>query len=205
MEKIKNIPYGVASFADISSFNMYYVDKTMYIPAIEKTKYIFFVRPRRFGKSMFISMLCLYYDIKPHRPFEELFKGTWILDNPTEEQGKYMMLYFDFSEISQSDDDIQKAFNSYCNSIIRAFLTKYSEIISDDLKKQVTETNDISEKLNLLAEGLTISNHKLYILIDEYDNFTNTLLSSGGLEVYEQITRQRGFFKDFFRKLKAMI
>ena len=113
MEKLKNIQCGVASFADVSRFNLYYVDKTIYIPAIEKTRYIFFVRPRRFGKSMFISMLSLYYDIKPHKPFEELFKGTWICVNRTEEQGTYLVLYFDFSEIRQSTDDIQKAFNTY--------------------------------------------------------------------------------------------
>ena len=204
MEKLKNIQCVVASFADVSRFNLYYVDKTIYIPAIEKTRYIFFVRPRRFGKSMFISMLSLYYDIKPHKPFEELFKGTWICDNRTEEQGKYMILYFDFSGIRQSTDDIQEAFYTYCGWEIEEFLLKYKDIISDDLSTKVRETHDLSQKLVILASGVREINQNLYVLIDEYDNFTNTLMSSGGQEKYKEITRQNGFFKDFFRKLKEL-
>ncbi|MCL2065208.1 MAG: AAA family ATPase, partial [Candidatus Cloacimonetes bacterium] len=99
MEKIKTIQYGISSFADISERNAYYVDKTMFIPEIEKTPFNFLIRPRRFGKSMFLTMLALYYDIANKNNFNTLFKETWIHEHPTEEMGKYLILYLDFSMV----------------------------------------------------------------------------------------------------------
>ena len=131
MEIMKSIQYGISSFADISENNAYYVDKTMYIPEIEKTKFNFLIRPRRFGKSMFLSMLSNYYDITNKDNFDSLFYGTWIQSNPTEEKGKYLVLYLDFSMVIQDTNNIQACFESYCNAELGAFLTKYKEYIPE--------------------------------------------------------------------------
>ncbi|HOD53743.1 MAG TPA: AAA family ATPase, partial [Candidatus Cloacimonadota bacterium] len=99
MNKIKRIPYGLSDFEAVNSKNEYYVDKTMFIPELEKTKFVFLIRPRRFGKSLFLSTLQAYYDIKYKDRFEELYRETWILSNPTSERGKYLALYFNFSAV----------------------------------------------------------------------------------------------------------
>ncbi|MCL2065129.1 MAG: ATP-binding protein [Candidatus Cloacimonetes bacterium] len=204
MEKLKSIQYGISSFADISERNAYYVDKTMFIPEIEKTPFNFLIRPRRFGKSMFLSMLALYYDIANKDNFDILFKDTWILSNQTEERSKYLVLYLDFSAVKQATDDLQKSFNDYCNIEIWAFMKNYKVFISDDIVEMVNTFYSASEKLNILAHGIRAANQKLYIFIDEYDNFTNALLSEEGAELYQKITCQNGFFKDFFRTLKSL-
>ena len=204
MEKIKSIQYGISSFADISERNAYYVDKTMFIPEIEKTPFNFLIRPRRFGKSMFLSMLALYYDIANKENFDTLFNGTWIHSNPTELKGKYLVLYLDFSAVIQATDDLQKSFNDYCNMKIRSFLKKYKEIIPEYIQELCNETNIANQKLQIIAEELAETNQKFYIFIDEYDNFTNALLSEESAEIYNQITQQNGFFKDFFRCLKTL-
>ena len=204
MEKIKSIQYGISSFADISGRNAYYVDKTMYIPEIEKTPFNFLIRPRRFGKSMFLSMLGLYYDIANKENFDTLFKDTWIHEHPTEERGKYLVLYLDFSAVAQATDDLQKSFNNYCNIEIGAFMRLNKDIIHEHIIEAVNYENAISDKLNILAHGIKEANQKLYIFIDEYDNFTNALLSEESAEIYKQITQQNGFFKDFFRTLKTL-
>ncbi|MCL2064464.1 MAG: ATP-binding protein [Candidatus Cloacimonetes bacterium] len=204
MEKIKSILYGISSFADISGNNAYYVDKTMFIPEIEKTRFNFFIRPRRFGKSMLLSMLGLYYDIHSKEKFDTLFKETWIHEHHTEERGKYLILYLDFSAVAQATDDLQKSFNNYCNIEIWAFMRRNKEYIHENIVEMVNKENAISDKLNILVHGIRESNQKFYIFIDEYDNFTNALLSEEGAELYHQITSQNGFFKDFFRTLKTL-
>ena len=204
MVKLKSIQYGISSFADISENNAYYVDKTIFIPEIEKTKFNFLIRPRRFGKSMFLSMLALYYNKASQEQFDTLFKDTWIHEHLTEERGKYLVLYLDFSSVKQATDDLQKSFNDYCNIEIWAFINNYKEYFSADIIEMVNKVYAASEKLNILAHGIRAANQKLYIFIDEYDNFTNALLSEEGAELYQKITCQNGFFKDFFRCLKSL-
>ncbi|MCL2065783.1 MAG: ATP-binding protein [Candidatus Cloacimonetes bacterium] len=204
MEKIKTIQYGISSFADISGRNAYYVDKTMFIPEIEKTPFNFLIRPRRFGKSMFLTMLALYYDIANKNNFDTFFKETWIHEHPTEEIGKYLILYLDFSMVIQETENIQERFESYCNAEIDAFLTKYKEFIPEQTILKVNQISSSGEKLNNIAIGLRDTIYKFYVFIDEYDNFTNTLLSDKGNILYQQITRDTGFFKSFFRVLKGL-
>ena len=204
MEKIKTIQYGISSFADISENNAYYVDKTMFIPEIEKTKFNFLIRPRRFGKSMFLSMLALYYDIANKENFDTLFQDTWIHEHPTEEMGKYLILYLDFSMVIQETENIQEKFENYCNEEIEAFLRKYKKFVSEETINIVYQTPSSGEKLRKIAIALRDTNYKFYVFIDEYDNFTNTLLSDKGNILYQQITRDTGFFKSFFRVLKGL-
>ena len=100
MENVKRVPYGVSDFVDIIKRNQYYVDKTMYLPLFEEqADNLFFIRPRRFGKSLLLSMMCAYYDSFMKDRFEELFGELWIGKHPTPLQGRYQVLYLDFSKV----------------------------------------------------------------------------------------------------------
>lgn len=95
----KRLPYGVADYTWIKSQNNYCTDKTMFIPKMEEAGYfLYLIRPRRFGKSVFLTMLQAYYDIEKKDSFHTTFKDTWIESHPTEGLGKYQVLYFDFPE-----------------------------------------------------------------------------------------------------------
>ena len=98
--RAKEVPYGVQDFVTIVEQNMYYVDKTMYIPQLEdQARYIFFIRPRRFGKSIFLGMLHAYYDCRTKDKFQEWFGNLWIGQHPTPNQGRYQVLHLDFSQV----------------------------------------------------------------------------------------------------------
>ena len=204
MNKIKRIPYGISDFEAVNSKNEYYVDKTMFIPELEKTRFVFLIRPRRFGKSLFLSTLQSYYDIKKNERFEEFYKDTWILNNPTEDRAKYLVLYFNFSAVLKEKDKVQDDFNRYCNLEIDTFMDKYQEYIPKQIIDTVNCLETAHEKLHLLASKLREQDYKIYLFIDEYDNFTNTLLTDFGEVEYKRITRQAGYFKQFFTNLKLL-
>ena len=204
MDQIKIIPYGVSSFADLRTSNMYYIDKTMYIPELEQVRFAFLLRPRRFGKSLFTAMLHAYYDVNYAERFDELFKDTWIHANPTSDRGKYLCLKFDFSRINQETDDVQAAFNWYCRHRIGVFVNDYQDILSASIIAEIQAAETAHDQLLIIEKGLIQSGHKLFIFIDEYDNFTNNLLAEDGQKLYYEMTKGRGFFKQFFRNLKGL-
>jgi len=204
MAKIKRIPYGKSDFEYVNYHNDYYVDKSMFIPDVEKTPYIFLIRPRRFGKSLFLTTLHAYYDIKYKNRFNELFHDTWILEHPTEERGKYMVLYFNFSAILKEKEKIQEDFNRYCLLELDTFVKKYKDYIPEEVLIELDKSFLAHEKLHILASKLRETDYKIYLLIDEYDNFTNTLLTDFGEQEYKKITRQAGYFKQFFTNLKML-
>jgi len=203
-EKTKEIPYGISDFALISKENGYYVDKTTHIPLLEKSRYLFLIRPRRFGKSLFISMLHYYYDILYLNKFEELFKDTFIYKNPTENKNKYMIMYFNFSVVDKSKHKVQEDFNDYCKTVIIKFLDKYKCFFKESLIHEISALTDTHKMLYTLATSQQEYENEIYILIDEYDNFTNTILANYGSEEYMRIAKQEGYFKQFFTSLKAL-
>ncbi len=205
MEKAKRIPYGVSNFVDIVERNQYYVDKTMYIPQLEdEADALFFIRPRRFGKSLFINMLRAYYDINMKGRFEELFGNLWIGSHPTEDQGKFQVLYFDFSRIGGNIDVLQEYFNDYCNIILDSFIESYSQYYSEEFVRRVKDAATASSKLNLIHTEASKIGYKLYLIIDEYDNFTNIVLNEHGEKVYWALTHASGFYRDIFKLFKGM-
>ena len=204
MNKIKRIPYGKSDFEATNSQNDYYVDKTMFLPELEKTPYVFLIRPRRFGKSLLVSTLQTYYDIAKKDRFNEFFSNTWINENPTDERAKYLVLYFNFSAILKEKEKVQEDFNKYCVLEIDAFIQNYTDYIPLELIRDVNEKQTAHEKLHVLSIGLRKNDYKIYLLIDEYDNFTNTLLTDFGEQEYKRITRQAGYFKQFFTNLKLL-
>lgn len=129
MQKTKNIPYGIADFVTLRQQNGYFVDKTRFIPELEKLNYVIFLRPRRFGKSLWLSILQSYYDIKSSEQFDELFAGTWIHENPTENRNSYLTLHFDLSAVTANSQSVQSSLDEYCQGQIQFFLMNYEKLI----------------------------------------------------------------------------
>ena len=184
MIEAKRVPYGVTDFLRVIRENQYYVDKTMYIPLLEaQPDYLIFIRPRRFGKSLFLSMLEAYYDCKLKDQFQEIFGGLWIGRQPTPLQGKYQVLTLDFSQVGGNIDNLEERFNSYCNICFDAFINRYAQFYDDATRKTVLAENVASNKLATIQKYAKEQNYQLYLIIDEYDNFTNTVLNEQGEEV----------------------
>lgn len=200
----KRIPYGRNDFVQIIEQNNYYVDKTMYLPALEdEAVNLFFIRPRRFGKSVFISMLQAYYDCSMKDKFKDLFGNLWIGKNPTPLQGKYLVLYLDFSQVGGRIDQLEDKFNRYCKVKLDSFVDVYRQYYSEDFVKKVFEAEDAVDKLILINDESKKLNLRTYLIIDEYDNFTNTVLNEQGEGVYRAITHAEGFYRDIFKKFKG--
>ena len=205
MEKAKRIPYGVSDFVDIIERNQYYVDKTMYLPMLEdEADSLFFIRPRRFGKSLLISMMRAYYDQRMAPRFNELFGNLWIGSHPTPEQGKYQVLYFDFSRIGGSIEVLEENFNSYCNLCLDNFIGNYSQFYSPEFVQKVKSLPRAVEKLNAINMEARDRGYKLYLIVDEYDNFTNVVLNEHGEKVYWALTHASGFYREVFKVFKGM-
>ncbi len=205
LNKIKSNPYGLTDFIRIRQENYYYIDKTAFIRNIEQSSsFLFFIRPRRFGKSLWLAVMECYYDIARKEQFEELFKGTEIYNNPTEERNSYFILRFNFSEISSQIDEVESSFNETVKIQGIDFIKKYQEIIMNpDEKIKKIEKLEKAESVLKHIISLMKNKGKIYLLIDEYDNFTNTILSTTGKERYEAITHGEGFYRHFFNVIKA--
>ena len=202
-QQVKLVPYGVADFAMVIEQNLYYVDKTMFIPELEKQpRNLFFIRPRRFGKSIFLSMLYSYYDCTQSHKFQSLFGNLWIGQHPTPLQGKYQVLFLDFSQITGNIDKLETKFNSYLSINLDAFVRQYSEYYQAEMA-EILAQEDFEEKMELIFKAAKAHQYHLYLIIDEYDNFTNVILNERGEKVYHAITHADGFYRDVFKKFKG--
>ena len=202
-QQVKRVPYGVADFAQVIEQNQYYVDKTMFIPELEKQpSNLFFIRPRRFGKSIFLSMLYSYYDCAQSHKFQSLFGNLWIGQHPTPLQGKYQVLFLDFSQITGNIDKLETKFNSYLSINLDAFVRQYSEYYQAEME-EILAQKDFEEKMELIFKAAKAHQYHLYLIIDEYDNFTNVILNERGEKVYHAITHADGFYRDVFKKFKG--
>ena len=205
MENVKRIPYGVSDFVDIIKRNQYYVDKTMYIPKLEEeADSLFFIRPRRFGKSLLLSMMCAYYDINQSDRFEELFGKLWIGSHPTPYRGKFQVLFLDFSKIGGDIKDLKENFNNYCNIRLDNFIERYKRAYRPEIVEKIKNAPTAVDKLNMIDTEAKDANMQLYLIIDEYDNFTNVVLNEHGEKVYWALTHAKGFYREIFKVFKGM-
>lgn len=202
---VKELPYGVSDFLTVVNDNLYFVDKSMYIPQLEREgRNLFFIRPRRFGKSIFVSMLHAYYDCKTtSEQFQKWFGNLWIGERPTALQGKFMVLHLDFSQVGGTIDSMQENFNVYCGAKFDYFVDYYNDIYSEEFIASVHNAKDANAKLTLINLETERRKLSLYLIIDEYDNFTNTILNEKGEAVYHAITHANGFYRDVFKKFKG--
>ena len=204
-QNVKRLPYGINDFEAVIEQNQYYVDKTMYLPLLEnQPSNIIFIRPRRFGKSIFLSMLHAYYDCSKKEKFQTLFGDLWVGKHPTPLQGKYQILHLDFSYVGGSIEKLEENFDMYLRVKLDGFMRIYQEFYLTDFKEKFFKTDSATEKLALLQDETATKSIPLYLIIDEYDNFTNTVLNEQGENVYWAITHADGFYRDVFKKFKGM-
>ena len=198
------IPYGVADFKRLRRERYYYVDKTGYIPLLERAgSFLFLVRPRRFGKSLMASMLRYYYDIAETDNFDELFGGLDIATNPTENRNRYQVLYMDFSKIGgDAGQSLQERFEKYVGDRLDAFMRTYGGAYEADIVSSVA--NDTAAgKFTKIAAAAERLGHHLYLMLDEYDNFTNAMIQAEGNNSYRDITHGQGFYRAWFKMFKG--
>ena len=204
-QNVKRLPYGINDFEAVIEQNQYYVDKTMYLPLLEnQPSNIIFIRPRRFGKSIFLSMLHAYYDCSKKEKFQTLFGDLWVGKHPTPLQGKYQILHLDFSYVGGSIEKLEENFDMYLRVKLDGFMRIYQEFYLADFKEKFFKSDSATEKLALLQDETAAKGIPLYLIIDEYDNFTNTVLNEQGENVYWAITHADGFYRDVFKKFKGM-
>lgn len=205
MKEIKQVPYGVSDFVTVREQNLYYVDKTMYLSLLEQQpRNVFYIRPRRFGKSLFISMMRAYYDKLMADRFDSLFGGLWVHEHPTPLMGRYQMLYLDFSQVGGDIERLPERFDDYCSLMLDDFMHSYRDEYPDETVKAFFETRQMADKLDLIRNSAVRLRIPLYLIIDEYDNFTNIVLNENGEEVYHAITHASGFYRDVFKKFKGV-
>lgn len=205
MEEVKRIPYGVSNFVEVVEQNQYYVDKTMYLPLLEKQpSNLFFIRPRRFGKSIFLSMLRTYYDIAQKEKFEKRFSNLWIGSRPTQLQGTFQILFLDFSRVGGLDRTLAENFDDYCCGGLDDFASIYEPYYYPGFEEEMKAQYGTTNKLNFLDRKARNNGSKLYLIVDEYDNFTNVVLNEQGDKVYHALTHASGFYREIFKKFKGM-
>ena len=200
----KRVPYGIQDFVQVIEQNCYYVDKTTYIPKLEDCpNNLFCIRPRRFGKSVFLSMLHAYYDCRTKDKFQEWFGDLWIGKHPTPLQGRYQVMHLDFSQVGGSIENLEEKFNFYLGVQLNGFIRDYLDFYSEKVQKQVEDAKDAGVKLAIIQSEARSKGYPLYLIIDEYDNFTNVILNERGENVYHAITHADGFYRDVFKKFKG--
>lgn len=205
MEKIKRLAYGISDFRQVMREDKYYVDKTMYLPVMENTdNFLFLIRPRRFGKSVFLSMLRCYYDVNERETFGKTFQGLWIADHPTPEMGKFQVLHLDFSRIGGSLDTLEEDFGDYCSLMLDDFADRYAPFYGPDYASTIRTYKSFRTKFSYIDNQAKRKGYPLYLIIDEYDNFTNTVLNEKGEAVYHALTHASGFYRDVFKLFKGM-
>ena len=201
----KRIPYGISDFKQVRQENKYLVDKTMYFERMERAgNFLFLVRPRRFGKSLFLNMLEAYYDINEKDNFQELFKGMYAAEHPTEYRNKYQVLHLDFSLVGSDVENLRTNFSNYLTSCCETFVRKYASYYPEGVAEEVLRGKtgmDILNRLNLAAHA---AGCPLYLIVDEYDNFTNNVLNVKGQQAYHDLTHGTGFYRDVFKLFKPM-
>ena len=148
-------------------------------------------------------MLHAYYDCRTRDKFQQWFGNLWIGKHPTSLQGKYQILHLDFSQVGGKIDKLEDNFNIYLGIKLDGFVNVYSEYYSEETVKNVKSTEYADGKLAIIQSEAKAKGYFLYLIIDEYDNFTNTVLNEQGEEVYWAITHAEGFYRDIFKKFKG--
>ena len=201
----KRIPYGISSFRQVREENKYLVDKTMYFEQMELAgNFLFLVRPRRFGKSLFLNMLEAYYDINERDNFDKLFAGLYVAGHPTEYRNKYQVMHLDFSRVGSDVETLKEDFNSYLTGKCKAFVWKYASFYSQGFVDDVLQGKTGEDMLNSINNAAQMAGCRLYLIVDEYDNFTNNVLNIKGHDAYHALTHGTGFYRGVFKLFKGM-
>ena len=199
---MKKIIYGESNFRKIKINNDYlYIDKTKHIEKLENINesFLIFLRPRRFGKSLFLSTLQYYYDENSANEFDAIFHDTYIGKNPTPLKSSYRILFFEFSgiNIDSGMEIIYNGFRANIQSAINRYFKSYG------YKKYIKELKEIKSPSDLIKYFFdTIEDKNIYILIDEYDHFANAILAYN-MQDFLQIVGKGGFVRSFYEVIKG--
>ena len=197
------IPYGIMDFRRLRNEGYYYVDKTQYLAQMEaRDSFIFFVRPRRFGKSLFISMMESYYDINQKKDFKKLFGDLWIGKHPTRNANRFMTLKLDFSKVGGTGEALERAFEEHIDSRLVDFADRYAQTLGDVFARRFEDLGVVG-RFNAITARSRALGIPLFLIIDEYDNFTNQMIRSTGVDEYRGITHGAGFYRNWFKKFKG--
>ncbi|RHD70510.1 AAA family ATPase [Bacteroides xylanisolvens] len=203
--KRKRIPYGMMNFIDVREDDCYYVDKTHYIPLIENAnKYFFYIRPRRFGKSLTISKLHHYYNILEADKFEKWYGDLYIGKHPTPERNSYLIIYLNFAVVNAELNSYRQSLDAHCNTEFNFFCDVYAQYLPEGIKEEMNKKKGAIEQLDYLYKECIKTNQQIYLFIDEYDHFTNKILSEPScLEDYKSETYGTSYLRSFFDTVKA--
>ena len=198
---MKKIIYGISNYKMAREKDYLYIDKTQYIERLEKIneKYLIFLRPRRFGKSLFLSTLHYYYNEKTQDEFDAIFGDTYIGKNPTRLKSSYRILFFEFSGINTDGgmDIIYEGFKDNIKSAIYRYFSSYGYGISRE------SLNSIATPTGLIKYFFdTVEDDQIYILIDEYDQFANAILAHS-MQEFLKIVSKGGFVRSFYEVIKG--
>ena len=200
----KKIPYGISDFQAVSLDNFYYVDKTRFIKEIEESpRFLFLIRPRRFGKSLWLNMLKMYYDINAREQFDALFGQYYIGKHPTPEHNSYLILSFNFAQVNPDPEVLLQSFEEHTSYCFDNFNAKYAHLLGEDYLEEYAKATNAGSRLEYVALRCMQAKQPIYLIIDEYDNFTNVVLSRYGHSRYHDLTHGAGFFRFFFNKIKG--
>ena len=201
----KRIPYGMMNFVDVRKDDCYFVDKTRFIPTMEQAnKFFFFIRPRRFGKSLTMSMLHHYYDILDKDKFEELYGDLYIGKHPTEERNSYLVIQLNFAVVNAELNNYRRSLDAHCDTAFQLFCRRYAAYLPEYLLENLKQKNGAVEQLDYLYKEVAECGQQIYLFIDEYDHFTNKILAEPGcLKEYQSETHGTGYLRNFFDTIKA--
>ena len=204
-EEAKRIPYGMMNFVAVREDNCYYVDKTRFIEKVEKAnKFFFFIRPRRFGKSLTMSMLRHYYDINQTDKFDSLYGDLYIGKHPTPNHNKYLIIYLNFAVVNAYLGNYRSALDAHCRTEFTILCDRYSSLLPSNLKENLMKEDGAVKQLDILYKVANEVGLKIYLFIDEYDHFTNHILSDAArLDEYKGETHGTGYLRTFFDTIKA--
>lgn len=193
------------NFEDIRLDNYYYVDKTSFIPLIEQSdRFFFFIRPRRFGKSLTLNMLQHYYDVRTKDKFDSLFGDLYIGKHPTKDRNSYLVIKLNFSGITGELHNYRKSLDEHCRIVFDYFCDVYADYLPEGIKEKMAEKDGVVSQFEYLFTECARVNQKIYLFIDEYDHFTNTILSDvDSLNRYTDETHKEGYLRAFFNKIKS--
>ncbi len=177
---------------------------TDFIRQVEEAgTFLFLLRPRRFGKSLFANVLAAYYDVKMADRYDDIFRGLDIYDHPTKERGKYLVLKFNFSGVNPDPEKVEASFNSIVLHDICEYAVRYQEYLPAEAYDSISAIQHCGEALRAFCSLSRRAGNRIYLIIDEYDNFANTLLSYDEAG-YKKLTHGTGFFRLFFNTLKEL-
>ena len=203
------LPYGISDFARLRRDGYYYQDRTGYLPVLENLgePYLFFLRPRRFGKSLWLSVLAHYYGREHAEDFEWLFKGLAVGKQPTPLANRYLVLKFDFSRIETSNrEETREGFTRNVSNGIKIFLQRYAQELPSLSPADILAADDATDQIENLFTAMSGHPVPIYLFIDEYDHFTNELIGKDLRHFQEIVTTTSyatGYVRSFYESIKT--